>query len=876
MSAAPDSLKSAILAHFAGDFRPFYNKHLQGMKPAGKELSALCPFHADKNPSFSFNPETGLWNCHAGCGGGDILDFYGKLHNLDPKNGGFPAICKGIAEGYGITSPTEAPKIKPRIVAEYNYTDEAGKLLFQVVRQEPKKFWQRRPDGKGGWVNDIKRVEHVLYNLPQVVKSPSVVVVEGEKDVETLRPFGLVATSNPMGAGKWKDSYSETLAGKDVVIIPDNDSPGVNHARQVALSILGKARSVKIVFLPGLPEKGDVSDFITAHPEGRDKAREDLARLINETPLLDTPQDVEAATKPALDIFQAREAKAVAAVPAQVNKVDAWKLARELFPVTPFPWQVLPLIIALSLKELARSIATSPTALPGAAFAVLASTLGRTVRIVTKEGWEEPLVFWCADIRPSGEGKTPAMRKLLGPLYAAQNEVDKAYKALKAEWEATKKDERGPEPQRPRGFFATDLTLEALRGEVATGHGGLVSIQDEISAWLSSQNQYKKGGNDRESWLALFDGHPARVLRVKEPVSIRGARVSLCGGIQPLVWARCFGGEDGLYKEDGTIYRLIVTFEPSQTFPLTAESWSKEKRKAWESILEHAMQWANRRTNGDEVEALDMVLSETAQGVFFEWRNAMFQEKLNLPPCLRGFLPKVVTYALRLCGILRLMEDFSEGREPSAILTPEDIQRGIDAACFYMAHAVNAMQTLSGETVNPPAAEDKARRLAEVLENMRNDVDRGFLAVAHILETYGKDCPEELAFTSSKALTPFLRNCGLSVPSDQNANGRRKQSCLKWTGEVENFILSKTKSASPQVRYNEENQCVEGAEIENFKSASPQISAEVTELRRSENQSPQVQQYENIGKSGLAEIADFVSVKNLFQADGYPGKVVEI
>src|SRR5262249_4401427 len=77
-----------------------------------------------------------------------------------------------------------------------------------------------------------------------------------------LASLGLLATTNPMGAGKWRSEYNEWLRGRKVVIFPDNDEPGRNHARQVADSLTGVATSVKLVELPGLPEKGDVSDWL--------------------------------------------------------------------------------------------------------------------------------------------------------------------------------------------------------------------------------------------------------------------------------------------------------------------------------------------------------------------------------------------------------------------------------------------------------------------------------------------------------------------------------------------------------------------------------------------------------------------------------------
>ena len=152
-------------------------------------------------------------------------------------------------------------------MATYLYRGASGDLLFETVRTEPKGFFQRRPDGRGGWINNLDGVEPVLYRLPELeAANPSELVffVEGEKDVDRLRAAGLVATCNPMGAGSWQDQYADALRGRDVVILPDNDDPGRRHANRVIQGLLPVGRSVRLVELPGLSPKGDVSDWLDA------------------------------------------------------------------------------------------------------------------------------------------------------------------------------------------------------------------------------------------------------------------------------------------------------------------------------------------------------------------------------------------------------------------------------------------------------------------------------------------------------------------------------------------------------------------------------------------------------------------------------------
>jgi len=170
---------------------------------------------------------------------------------------------------------------KRRTVGTYKYRDETGQVLFEVVRYEPKNFSMRRPGEHGDWIPNIDSVRRVLYRLPEVIaavqNNETVYVVEGEKDADRLASLGLCATTNPQGAGQWKAEYSESLEAAHVVILPDNDEAGRRHAEKVAQSLQGKAVSIKVLPLPGLPDKGDVSDWLDL--DGANDARkiEELA-----------------------------------------------------------------------------------------------------------------------------------------------------------------------------------------------------------------------------------------------------------------------------------------------------------------------------------------------------------------------------------------------------------------------------------------------------------------------------------------------------------------------------------------------------------------------------------------------------------------------
>lgn len=219
----------------------------------GSGWTARCPAHEDRHPSLSIGLAEDrriLLHCHAGCPVEAILAAANlKIADLMPTS----------------DRPRRRQASRLNIVATYPYLDETGNLLYEVLRLNPKGFRQRRPDGQGGWLWNLSGARRVLYHLPELLKADSgqwVFVVEGEKDVDSLRAIGLTATCNSGGASKWRHTEDDVLTGRKVAILPDRDEPGEKHAIDVANRLQPKAAQVRIVRLPG--ESKDASDFIEA------------------------------------------------------------------------------------------------------------------------------------------------------------------------------------------------------------------------------------------------------------------------------------------------------------------------------------------------------------------------------------------------------------------------------------------------------------------------------------------------------------------------------------------------------------------------------------------------------------------------------------
>ena len=221
-----------------------------------------------------------------------------------------------------------------RIIETYDYPDEKGVLLYQKVKYGPKElltkddppYYFRRPnpacppdldnradpndkdDNRLHWIWNLDNTRRVLYCLPEILDpvnialGKSIFLCEGEKDVESMRKFGFLATTNPMGARSWRDEYCEFLTDyRSVVILPDNDTPGKEGAEKKAES-LQKAdiAEIRIIDLPGLAEGGDVTDWLNG-PGSKQK----LLTLVKDR--LPIPPKSETETELATDRFWATD-----------------------------------------------------------------------------------------------------------------------------------------------------------------------------------------------------------------------------------------------------------------------------------------------------------------------------------------------------------------------------------------------------------------------------------------------------------------------------------------------------------------------------------------------------------------------------------------
>jgi hypothetical protein len=609
-------------------------ERLQGVKPAGQaQWMARCPAHDDRRASLSISRGEGgrcLLHCHAGC----TLEAVCRAIGMEPKD-------LFVAEHH------QQARTTSRIVATYDYRDESGTLLYQVVRFDPKDFRQRRPDSRGGWTWNTKGTRRVLYRLPELLAADPaawVFVVEGEKDADSLAALGLVATCNSGGAGKWQDGYTEALRGRRVAIIPDRDGPGWDHAEDTAKRLLGTATAVRLLDLGQVEgfEGKDVSDWIA----WRDACTGDEL----------------AATLVAM-ADAAPEYQPEAATP--VDKSPRWQT---------FPVDTLPPACRRFVREAAEALGVDASYVALPLLAGLAAAIGNTRRIALSRTWTAPPVVWAGIVGESGTLKSPAIKMALAPILkrqaAAMDEHQAAMALYKAEmhahrlamkdWERTgrKAGEESPvEPDRPvmQRLYCSDTTVEALAERLQDAPRGLLVARDELSGWLGSFGQYKQGrGRDEANWLSMFDAGSLMVDRKtadKPTLHVPRAAVCIAGGIQPGILRRMFTAE---HYESGLAARFLLTMPPRRAKRWTDREVSQMAEQGLADVFTTLWGLAPMNADGEPVKPLDLPLVDEARPVWAEFVNAHGQETADVSGPLAAAFSKLEGYAARLALVLSL------------------------------------------------------------------------------------------------------------------------------------------------------------------------------------------------------------------------------
>lgn len=701
---------------------------------------ATCPAHDDSKPSLAIGVGADgrtLLHCHAGCTTEEVLDAVGlKMSDLYEE---------GTSGGGDI-------------VAIYEYTDEAGNPISQVVRYEDKQFRQRRPEEPGdapervrdGFVwsltkPDDSRVRRVLYRLPEVLEAKQqecpVFVVEGEKDADTLDKRGYTATCNPGGAGKWRPELGEALAGAEVVVIPDNDEPGVNHARDVVRSLVSHATQVQVLELPREMNGQSVKDTTEFFEAGGSEEQFEA--------LMAQASDGQAwLERQCCPVDESSRVLGGPPTPSPVAaEPDSWESPVPLGDANDlpgFPVQVFPSWLRRFVETLATSIQTAADLPAMMLLAVLAMLLQGKVRVRIRDGWEEPVNLYTLTALPPAERKTAVVNYVIRPVSAWEQEqaervrpaIESALRLRRREEEAirrlshrvsTASDDAQRQdlerqladaearlaavvvPRVPR-LLADDVTPERLSGLITENGGRMAVLSGESDLFQLIGGRYSKNGSSNFGVvLKAHGGDEIRVDRVSRPPEyVSSPALTLGLAVQPDVLKGMIR-QHPEFQERGLPARFLYSFPESRVGyrETDAAPLDLAVQEAYEHHIRQLLALESRVGPDGHPEPQIITLTPDAfeqLSALSRWNEEAMRPGAS-PEDLRSWLGKLPGALARIAALLHVA-NVLEQEDSSAAFSPisgDAMEAATELYGYLVVHARKAFEVMgSGREQSDP------------------------------------------------------------------------------------------------------------------------------------------------------------------------------
>lgn len=609
-----------------------------------------------------------------------------------------------------------------KILSFYSYYRPDGALSAIVGRTADKEFPVFHLGPNRHWVCR-KPADNFPYKLPELLKANRdelVWIVEGEKDVDTLTRLGFVATCNMGGSAsskafaKWLDFF----AGRPVAIIPDNDKPGLDHAKRVRDILKPAAQEVRLVHLPGVKAKGDVSDWLVENGGSAEKL---LALFRDTISSAGHAKDAEVAGGGVAPI-NGHDHDAEDAASALAERYDAsWK---------PFPVHLLPVEMSDYILEVGRMLSCDPGYVVLSSIVTMGTAIGNARICALNDEWPEPSVFWGCLIAENSTLKSPAGDKGAWPLQDLHDEFckdnienDKVHKKEMDIWKlggmvpkSDKKDAEPvlpPEKATPRRLKVKDITVEKLAAVMSENPKGICLLTDELAGWFGSFTRYKAAGiagTDMPFWLEVIRAGRHDVDRAggnKPSLHIRRAGCSVYGSIQHETLASLANND---FFSSGFVARILFCMPP------------RCKKIFVRGGIEPSVKMQYRETfrklyflDGDQTyteEAQGKPVGFTAKGLdawefgfFKQWADRQFATFGRMG----GALSKLEAYCARFALLFALV-DYVNGRIPCEEINEKHVERATEVVKWFADEAARVYRM-----VEAPLVQIERERLVEYI-----------------------------------------------------------------------------------------------------------------------------------------------------------------
>ncbi len=698
---------------------------------SGNGWSARCPAHDDRNPSLSISLTDDaciLVKCHAGCTTDAVVDAVGwTIADLFDRRGnravtkpegrpkpGFPS------EEAAIAWWLRKPELNGATVTVHKYPN--GYRVFRFDFPNGRKtirpmHWADRVLNIGDPPGKLP-----LYGRDEIGDAETVHVAEGETCVDAFRSLGLVAVTSAHGSKSASRTDWTPLAGRRVVIHADNDDPGRKHGETVAMILQRLGCQVKIVHLPGLPEGGDIVDFVAAHDSREiNDLRGMIEAIVAKTPWL---------TPPKADPDGCGEAEEL-----------RWR---------PFPIENFPPVIRNFVTEAATAMGCDPAMIAMPALAAITSAIGTTRTIRLKRSWDEHAIGWFGVVAKSGTLKSPAHELAMRPVRRAQQKQFDEYDEALAKYQEAKKAREGTQsrkaargavpfesideddpPERPAciRYVVSDVTIEALAPILEANPRGVLCERDEIDGWFAGHNQYKAGkGSDRANWLQLHRAGTITIDRKtgeRRTIHVPLAAASLCGTIQPGTLRRALTADQ---YDSGLSARLLLVMPPTRRKQWTDADLSKQTEDRYADLFARLHVLEHGATDDGKPVPIAVSMSVDAKAQWVSFYNEFAASQSEAGDDLAAAFAKLEGYAARFALVHHFVRWATETGFDAQAIGPESIDFGITLARWF-AHETERVYMALGRT---ETSEQQQRR--ELIEFIRS---RRGLVTARVLQRGG-------------------------------------------------------------------------------------------------------------------------------------------
>jgi Protein of unknown function (DUF3987) len=688
----------------------------------GDEYRAKCPSHqGESNDSLAVREDDDgkvLLHCHTGCDFEEIVDALGlDMSDLFSKNG------QASGAGKPVGPPPKEDRVAGTLSVEDLPGDSSEYMVFEKEDGTPYYIQRHKgavyrvvgfdEDGDPILAAGLGDIEPILFGLPilreAIATGKPVIHTEGCKDaLTTQRQLGMAGVTSG-SCTSWKSEFVQDYEGaEEVWIVPDNDDEGRAYAQQIAQDLAGVVPTIKIVDLPGLPEKGDLTDWMDAG-----HTKEELLELV--------------ATAPALDSSQAWPEKPVA-LDIQLPAVE--ELRESLIPGPLSKW----------VFDVAKRMDNAaPDFVAAAAVVQAGALLGRKLGIRPKrhDDWVVIPNLWGGLVGMPASMKTPALEAALKPIkrLAAKAKIDyedalknhdfdkviyaAQHKALKETLQAKAKEltldkgsaddlkafkkefEELKEPEAPiqRRYVTNDTTIEKLAEILAENPDGILYYADELMRFLRGLDRVGREA-DRAFYLEAWNGSGSfEVDRIgRGSIFVPALCVSLLGGIQPGPLSKyVIDAMEDTDKADGLLQRFQVMVYPDlRSNPTDIIPDAKARNKAYEVFENLANLDAGEfgaAASPDDVPTIGF--SEEAQEIFNEWR-AEFEPRYGSKDQLVAIQSHMLKFRSLFASLALIFEaiDFVGGSSSGGSISKISAMRAAGWCEYLESHALRVYSPL--------------------------------------------------------------------------------------------------------------------------------------------------------------------------------------